>query len=362
MGAEEELPLEEHGHDEIQHVLGQRGQRVLDIVGTERLLSAAEAATWPSAAQSRVVIFLMFIHRSLWVRSTPLSFGQGPADLPAFPAARPSYQQLLRSKIGTTLSSPGNLRMTGWIIALIVIGGVLLLLVFWMVSMYNGLVVGRNQYKNAYAQVDVQLKRRYDLIPNLVEAVKGKMAHEKGTLDAVIQAPTRLTRRAGSASRPGDPDAMKALGSAEGQLDGALYKTLRPGRGLSRIFRATRTCSASRKSSPSRPKTRSATPGKRTTTQAWAWTTSHEVFPAGTLSASVMGFTAAKSFEIDTPSRPRGGAVPFSCVRPCFFEGPAHGNEFLSAASVRSQPDRVPPFYLLGLSVLAIVALVWACV
>ena len=77
--------------------------------------------------------------------------------------------------------------MQPWI--LIVIGvGVLLVLIIWLVAIYNGLVVSRNQYKNAFAQIDVQLKRRYDLIPNLVESVKGYMAHERGTLEAVIAA------------------------------------------------------------------------------------------------------------------------------------------------------------------------------
>jgi LemA protein len=115
---------------------------------------------------------------------------------------------------------------TGWII-LIVIGGALLLLIIWLVSVYNGLVVGRNRYKNAYAQIDVQLKRRYDLIPNLVECVKGYMAHERDTLEAVIKA-RNSAYNAGqkAAANPGDPAAMKELGQAEGQLGGALGRLL----------------------------------------------------------------------------------------------------------------------------------------
>ena len=78
--------------------------------------------------------------------------------------------------------------MSPVIITLLVLLGVGLLLALWLMGIYNGLVVAGNRFKNAFAQIDVQLKRRYDLIPNLIEAVKGYMAHERGTLDAVIQA------------------------------------------------------------------------------------------------------------------------------------------------------------------------------
>jgi LemA protein len=110
----------------------------------------------------------------------------------------------------------------GWI-ALIVIGVLLLLLILWAISAYNGLVVGRNRFKNAFAQIDVQLKRRYDLIPNLIECVKGYMGHEKGTLEAVIQARnSALTAGQKAAANPGDPQAMKELSQAEAQLGGAV--------------------------------------------------------------------------------------------------------------------------------------------
>jgi LemA protein len=110
----------------------------------------------------------------------------------------------------------------GWI-AVIVIGGLLVLLILWAVSVYNGLVVGRNRYKNAFAQIDVQLKRRHDLIPNLIECVKGYMGHEKGTLEAVIQARnSALSAGQKAAANPGDPQAMKELSQAEAQLGGAV--------------------------------------------------------------------------------------------------------------------------------------------
>jgi LemA protein len=111
---------------------------------------------------------------------------------------------------------------SGWI-TVIVIGGLLLLLILWAVSVYNGLVVGRNRYKNAFAQIDVQLKRRHDLIPNLIECVKGYMGHEKGTLEAVIQARnSALSAGQKAAANPGEPQAMKELSQAEAQLGGAV--------------------------------------------------------------------------------------------------------------------------------------------
>ncbi len=109
------------------------------------------------------------------------------------------------------------------IVTLLVILGVGLLLVFGLVGIYNRLVVARNRFKNAFAQIDVQLKRRYDLIPNLIEAVKGYMAHERETLDAVIKARQgAMAAEQNVAANPADPAAMKELSRAEGQLDGTL--------------------------------------------------------------------------------------------------------------------------------------------
>ncbi len=103
----------------------------------------------------------------------------------------------------------------------------LVLLALFVVGTYNGLVGKRNRYKNAYAQIDVQLKRRYDLIPNLVETVKGYMKHERETLENVIKARNMAyTAAQGAAQNPGDPTAMKSLASAEGQLSAGLGRLL----------------------------------------------------------------------------------------------------------------------------------------
>jgi len=95
--------------------------------------------------------------------------------------------------------------------------------VIWGVGIYNTLVTLRNRYQNAFSQIEVQLKRRYDLIPNLVEVAKGYMAHERGTLEAVIQARNQAVSGLNrAAANPGDPAAMQALAGAENMLTGAL--------------------------------------------------------------------------------------------------------------------------------------------
>ncbi|MBE9158741.1 LemA family protein [Nodosilinea sp. LEGE 06152] len=106
---------------------------------------------------------------------------------------------------------------------LILLVAVLLIAVVFFVNLYNRLVTGRNRYQNAYSQIDVQLRRRYDLIPNLVESVKGYMAHERETLAAVINARnTAMSASRQAAQAPGDPRAMQQLAVAEGALDSTL--------------------------------------------------------------------------------------------------------------------------------------------
>ena len=106
----------------------------------------------------------------------------------------------------------------GWVF-LALIGGAIV----FAISIYNRLVASRNQFKNAFAQIDVQLTRRHDLIPNLVETAKGYMAHEKDTLEAVINARSAAVSGLKNAARdPSDPEAMKALAEAEQGLSGAL--------------------------------------------------------------------------------------------------------------------------------------------
>ncbi|MGH8701972.1 MAG: LemA family protein [Burkholderiales bacterium] len=108
--------------------------------------------------------------------------------------------------------------MEFWIFLAVIAG-----LVIWAVSIYNRLVQFKNRFKNAFAQIDVQLKRRYDLIPNLVETAKGYIKHERETLEAVTKARNAALAAAQAASAdPGNPAAMQGLAQAEGTLTGVL--------------------------------------------------------------------------------------------------------------------------------------------
>lgn len=98
---------------------------------------------------------------------------------------------------------------------------------FWAVGIYNGLVRARNAFRNAFAQIDVQLQRRFDLIPNLVETAKGYIRHERETLEAVIAARgAAMSGLAAAKASPGDPAAMAELASSQGMLNGALGRLM----------------------------------------------------------------------------------------------------------------------------------------
>ncbi len=103
--------------------------------------------------------------------------------------------------------------------------GIIAAIVFWIIGIYNRLVNERNRVRNAFAQIDVQLTRRYDLIPNLVEAVKGYMKHERETLEAVIQARnTAVSSLDAAKADPANAEAIRKLGEAEGALGGVLSR------------------------------------------------------------------------------------------------------------------------------------------
>ena len=110
--------------------------------------------------------------------------------------------------------------MGSWIVLIVLAGAV-----FWAVSAYNSLVALANRYRNAFSQIDVQLKRRHDLIPNLVETARAYLVHERATLEAVTAARAgAVAGLARAAADPGDAGALKALGAAEGALGGALAR------------------------------------------------------------------------------------------------------------------------------------------
>lgn len=108
-------------------------------------------------------------------------------------------------------------------ISLLVFLAIVVVLVLFLIGIYNGLVTARNGYKNAFSQIDVQLTRRHDLIPNLVEIAKGYIKHERETLEAVISARnSAVSGLKAAAANPGDPAAVQQLAASENQLSGAL--------------------------------------------------------------------------------------------------------------------------------------------
>jgi LemA protein len=121
----------------------------------------------------------------------------------------------------TILNLGGNSMTIGLIILAIIV-----ILVVWVISIYNRLVTLRNQVKNAWSQIDVQLQRRYDLIPNLIETVKGYMGYEKGTLEAIVNARSRAIAARESIEKKGGPteDSLKPLLGAEADLQGAMTR------------------------------------------------------------------------------------------------------------------------------------------
>jgi LemA protein len=113
------------------------------------------------------------------------------------------------------------------VFSLLILLGLVIGLAFWGVGIYNGLVTARNAFKNAFAQIDVQLQRRFDLIPNLVETAKGYLKHERETLEAVIAARgAAISGLSAAKASPGDPAAMSQLAASQGALDGALGRLL----------------------------------------------------------------------------------------------------------------------------------------
>src|SRR5690242_17801937 len=195
------------------------------------------------------------------------------------------------------------------LITLLVILGIGLLLVFWLIAVYNGLVVSRNRFKNAFAQIDVQLKRRYDLIPNLVEAVKGYMAHERETLEAVIKARNSAFAAAQKvAADPGNAGAVKELNQAESQLGGVLgrlfalseaYPDLKANQNM--LALQEELTSTENKISFSRQAFNDAV---------MTYNTQREQFPA-VLVAGPFGFGPAQLFEIESPKEREAPRVAF---------------------------------------------------
>jgi LemA protein len=195
-------------------------------------------------------------------------------------------------------------------VVLLVVLGLLAILGVWAIATYNRLVGLRNRFKNAFAQIDVQLKRRYDLIPNLVETAKGYMKHERGTLEAVVAARNQASSAAQRAAQnPGDPAAIGQLASAEGALSGALgrlfalaeaYPDLKANQNMLQV-----------QEELTSTENRIAFARQAFNDAVMTYNTGRETFPA-VLFAGVLGFGAASLLEIETPAQREAPRVSFT--------------------------------------------------
>ena len=191
----------------------------------------------------------------------------------------------------------------------IVIGALLLFAVLFVVGMYNKLVALRNRFKNAYAQIDVQLKRRYDLIPNLVETAKGYLKHERGTLEAVIAARNAASSaNVRAAANPGDPAAMQQLVAAEGSLTGALGRLFALSEAYPDLKANTTMMSLMEELTSTENKVSFARQAYNDSVM--VYNTQREVFPSSII-AGTFNFAPAELFVIDKPEQREAPKVQF---------------------------------------------------
>lgn len=192
----------------------------------------------------------------------------------------------------------------------LVVLGLLAVLALWLVGIYNNLVSLRNQVKNSWSQIDVQLQRRYDLIPNLVETVKGYMGYEKGTLEAVVQARSQAMSARDALQKSGGPTegSLQGLAGAETALKGALtnffalsenYPQLRASENMQRL-----------QEELSSTENKIAFSRQAYNDQVLAYNNAQQVFPA-VLVASMLGHHPADLFEVSEPEAKKAVKVSF---------------------------------------------------
>jgi LemA protein len=199
--------------------------------------------------------------------------------------------------MGTGLLFLGIIILLGLFVLMFVIGG------------YNALVTLRNRYKNAYSQIDVQLKRRYDLIPNLVETAKGYLQHERGTLEAVIAARNvAVTANTRAAQNPGDASAMKELSSAETALSGVMSRLFALSEAYPDLKANTTMMSLMEELSSTENKVSFARQAYNDSVM--TYNTRREVFPTNVI-ASTFNFAPAELFVIEKPEQKEAPKVAF---------------------------------------------------
>ncbi len=177
------------------------------------------------------------------------------------------------------------------------------------VGIYNSLVTLRNRYKNAFSQIDVQLKRRYDLIPNLIEVAKGYMSHERETLEAVVRARNAaVTAQHTAAANPGDAAAMSGLGAAEGQVSGALGRLFALAESYPDLKANTNMLALQEELTSTENKVAFARQAFNDAVM--SYNTQREIFP-NSMVAGFGGFAPAQLFEIDSPKEREAPKVKF---------------------------------------------------
>jgi LemA protein len=194
------------------------------------------------------------------------------------------------------------------IIALVVLLPLIFVLL-WAIGGYNGLVTLRNRFKNAFAQIDVQLKRRYDLIPNLVETAKGYLKHERETLEAVITARNAASTASNrAASNPGDAGAMKELAGAEVALTGTLGRLFALAEAYPDLKANTNMMALQEELTSTENKVAFARQAYNDSVM--VYNTQREVFPTSII-ANMFNFTPAELFVVEDPAQKEAPKVKF---------------------------------------------------
>jgi LemA protein len=196
------------------------------------------------------------------------------------------------------------------LMVLLGLGAVLVVVGLFVAGVYNGLVAARNRYKNGFSQIDVQLKRRNDLIPNLVETAKGYMHHERETLEAVIQARNAAaTAGRAAAASPGDAAAMGSLATAEGALNGALGRLFALAEAYPDLKANQNMLALQEELSSTENKIAFARQAYNDAVM--NYNTRRETFPAVVV-ANFLNFTEARLFEVETEKERQAPRVSFT--------------------------------------------------
>ncbi|MFC7300834.1 LemA family protein [Cognatiluteimonas weifangensis] len=191
---------------------------------------------------------------------------------------------------------------------LLILLGIVAVVAVWAVAIYNGLITARNAFRNAFAQIDVQLQRRFDLIPNLVETAKGYLTHERETLEAVVAARgAALSGLAAAKASPGDPAAMATLGAAQGMLDGALGRLLAVVEAYPDLKASQNMLQLTEELTST--ENRVAFARQAFNDSVMAYNNKREVFPSSVV-AGLFGFAAAALLEIPAAQRAEVRAAP----------------------------------------------------